>query len=372
MPMIPLDELERLQGFPSRATMRRWAEAGEIIAEQVYKGSRLVWRADVESVRARRDKKPHNSLEALLAQWDKEQANGIHTGRAIGKAAIESARYGLSKYWHYLGGEGGANDVTAANLQIALSNVPVDYEARNCHFGMREKMYRSVCSFLSFLGRHGYNTDTELLRAKRLKPKRIFPPRKTVLTEDQLKKLLMVNEGWKVSRRDVDTIMTQTILLLACYCGLRRSEIINLKLSHVLLDEAEIMVVDGKGHKDARVGMPPAVVRGIKAWLAVRPKVGSHLLVSKQGKPLDKRGVNRRVDRAAERAGLDVTLHGLRRTFATVHVKHGVPLPIVQKGLRHSDIKTTMQYVMIDERQAVDYFKGHAPKPSLAKGSRLT
>jgi len=363
--MIPIDEAEKIEGFPVRATIRRWAEAGLIRAEQHARGSRLAWRVCPDSIRAKLAGQDTEKADyaKLYRQWMTEQANGYHSGRAVGQRALEGSEYGMTCYWDVLKMKPCISAITPEYLKEALCALPPNYEEKRCYFSKREKIYKAVCSFTQFLIRQGLKTQVDLLEARKLKPKRIFPPKKTVLTEQALKRMMRLNEGYKSNRKEVDAVLTQTIIALACYAGLRSGEIRALELSHVRLSDGEIDVIDGKGHKNGTIGIAPALAKQLHEWLEVRPKTRAKtFLVAKTGKPLDARGLGRRIERIAAKANVKVSPHGLRRTFATVNVARGVPLPIIQKTLRHSDIKTTMAYVMVDERAAIEYMKAQKPK----------
>jgi integrase len=66
----------------------------------------------------------------------------------------------------------------------------------------------------------------------------------------------------------------------------------------------------------------------------------------------------KRIARIAKRSGLKITAHGLRRTFATLNANAGKSLQLIQLALGHSDISTTQEYLMADQRTAAMEMKG--------------
>ena len=68
--------------------------------------------------------------------------------------------------------------------------------------------------------------------------------------------------------------------------------------------------------------------------------------------------IARIVKRISERAGLEVTPHGLRRTFATLNAEKGRPIHLIQKALGHANITTTQGYLMSDQEAVIEAMQG--------------
>jgi site-specific recombinase XerD len=166
------------------------------------------------------------------------------------------------------------------------------------------------------------------------------------------------------------------MIVLLLSTGIRRSEAIGITLDDLDLDNRQLLV-HGKGSKERVVPLNEAVVQAIGEYLACRPQTGSrHLFVSREGKPLACRAVNRTVGRAIRKAGLEgqgITPHKLRHTFATHLIRNGVDVRTVQELLGHSDLETTAKYLHSDTRTkhaAVAKIAGLlGPSPTLATES---
>ena len=141
------------------------------------------------------------------------------------------------------------------------------------------------------------------------------------------------------------------ILELFYSCGLRISELANLPIRDVYLDES-VLRVRGKGSKVRLVPLGTRAMDRIRAWAAVRSAgtiKDDTLFLTARGKRMSRTAVWRIVKQAARRANIrqNVTPHMLRHSFATHMVDNGADLRSVQEMLGHSDIATTQIYTHV-------------------------
>ena len=134
-------------------------------------------------------------------------------------------------------------------------------------------------------------------------------------------------------------------------CGLRISELANLPVRDVSLEESAIRV-RGKGRKVRLVPLGKRVIERIRAWLAVRDRTevrDDTLFLSSRSRSMCRTGVWQVVKRAAQAANIrqNVTPHMLRHSFATHLLDNGADLRAVQEMLGHSDISTTQIYTHV-------------------------
>lgn len=155
--------------------------------------------------------------------------------------------------------------------------------------------------------------------------------------------------------------IARMIVLLGVYGGLRREEMVDLQLDNVKLADGVIKVVDGKGRKNRDVGMMPILVEQVEAYIAKhRGKFGpGAFLLDAQGVALDNRTLNRRLKRLADKAGIDITPHGLRVTMATWLEDSGMPITYTQSLLGHSSLETTRHYIKTSSAKVTNALRGH-------------
>lgn len=134
---------------------------------------------------------------------------------------------------------------------------------------------------------------------------------------------------------------------------------VGLRLGDVVLSarKGHVVVKSGKGMKERTVPLPREARAALQVYLAVRPEwAGEWLFVSKTGKALSPRDVQRLVEKAARMAGLTrrVTPHVLRHTYATRALRRGVDLATVARLLGHENLSTTARYLHPDEARVAE------------------
>jgi site-specific recombinase XerD len=140
--------------------------------------------------------------------------------------------------------------------------------------------------------------------------------------------------------------------------GLRVSEVCHLELSDVTISERKgIVRVHGKGGKYREVPLNAEVRKSLRAYLDERDLTPGALFIGQRG-PMSPSGVFRLLRKYAAQAGLDVSPHVLRHTFATRLLRGGrTDLVTVKELLGHEDINTTAIYLQPtqeDIQQAVE------------------
>ncbi len=150
------------------------------------------------------------------------------------------------------------------------------------------------------------------------------------------------------------------ILMILLNCGLRVSELQNIKLSDIRDDT---LTVTGKGNKERQLFLNEATKKALQDYLEVRPKNQyKTLLLSSKGTPISVAGIQYTVKNLFRKAGLDATklsTHKLRHTAATLMYKHGkVDIKTLQRVLGHEHLNTTEIYTHTDDtmvKEAIDH-----------------
>ena len=162
----------------------------------------------------------------------------------------------------------------------------------------------------------------------------------------------------------VQAIRDRAITLLLLNTGLRVSELCALECSDLDMGErrGELRVRAGKGGKERVVPLNAESRKALREWLEVMPASDSPaLFLGKGGRRLHPSGVQGRVAEIGRRAGVAVTPHVLRHTFARSLVEAGVSLEKVAAILGHESLDTTKVYLtpsMADLQEAVEKVGG--------------
>ena len=145
----------------------------------------------------------------------------------------------------------------------------------------------------------------------------------------------------------------RAIFLLMLRCGLRIAEAANLRLQDLYLAEAKPRLrVFGKNSKERTVYLSPQICYHLQAWLAERPPVADDaVFLSYQGSGMSTTAIHKRLMRYREEAGIHITAHQLRHSFANDLVAANVPVTTVQKLMGHSWITTTQRYLSANDRK---------------------
>ncbi len=165
----------------------------------------------------------------------------------------------------------------------------------------------------------------------------------------------------------------KTIIEILYGCGLRVSELINLKLSNLFLDESYIRIV-GKGNKERFVPIGRIAINELNIYLSnfrnKQKTAKGHedfVFLNRNGKQLTRVMIFTIVKQLAVKAGINKTIspHTFRHSFATHLVEGGADLRAVQDMLGHESITTTEIYTHLDNqylRQTINEFHPRSDK----------
>ena len=158
-----------------------------------------------------------------------------------------------------------------------------------------------------------------------------------------------------LSRREIEKIILninnfkhKLIISLAYASGLRVSEIVNLKVKDVDLDELIIHIKQAKGKKD-RITVFPAKLKMNFQNLIIGKKTHDFIFESVRGGKLTTSSAQKVFQRALKNSGIkkEATFHSLRHSFATHLLENGTDVRYVQELLGHSNIRTTQIYTQV-------------------------
>ena len=186
------------------------------------------------------------------------------------------------------------------------------------------------------------------------------------LSLEEIEKMLNI---YPLTGKDPLNFRNRTILELMYACGLRVSEVANLKIENILFEEA-LLRVTGKGNKERIVPIGTQALDLLSRYLnEIRPKLpkapnNSIVFLSYRGKPLNRERIWSIVKDAAAKAGISKNIypHTLRHSFASHLLENGADLRIIQEMLGHADISTTQIYTHIDQKHILDIHKQFHPR----------
>jgi len=153
-------------------------------------------------------------------------------------------------------------------------------------------------------------------------------------------------------------------------CGLRVSELINLKLSNIHPDDGYILVF-GKGRKERIIPISSQAIKEINIYLdhyrkkmKIDPKAVDILFLNRRGRQLSRVMIFTIVKELAEKIGLkkNISPHTFRHSFATHMVERGADLRAVQEMLGHESILTTEIYTHLDRNYLKEVVLEHHPR----------
>lgn len=153
-------------------------------------------------------------------------------------------------------------------------------------------------------------------------------------------------------------------------CGLRVSELVNLKISNMYLDD-EFIKVEGKGSKQRLVPISEQAIHEIQLYfldrnlIDIAPEYQDYVFVShKRKKPLTRVMVFIMIKNLVEKAGIKKTVspHTFRHSFATSLLEGGANLRAIQAMLGHESIATTQIYTHIDTSHLREEILEHHPR----------
>ena len=152
-------------------------------------------------------------------------------------------------------------------------------------------------------------------------------------------------------------------------CGLRVSELVNMKLSDLYLED-RVLLVRGKGSKERLVPVSNKAIADLKRWffdrnlMKIKPGEDDYVFLNRRGAHLTRTMILIMVKRQAEEAGIKKTIspHTFRHSFATALLQGGADLRSIQAMLGHEKIDTTLVYTHISNEQLRKAILEHHPR----------
>jgi site-specific recombinase XerD len=227
----------------------------------------------------------------------------------------------------------------------------------------------------------------DYLQCRRLAPKTVNSHLDSIrgfynylIDEEQVQMVNPVKRGYaiRLSRplprylRDEDVIRLfsviknrrdRAIFMLMLRCGLRVEEVAKLTLPAIDFVRSQLFVFEGKGGKGRVVYLSRDAKKMLEEYLQVRPPSRNKRIFlveerTHRGKPISVRGIQKRMEHYARKAGIKASCHQLRHTMATQLLNADADLVSIQDLLGHTRIKTTQRYARVSNVKVQrDYHK---------------
>ncbi|WP_027125178.1 site-specific tyrosine recombinase XerD [Gelidibacter mesophilus] len=271
--------------------------------------------------------------------------------RGLSQNSISNYSYDIQKLVHYL----------QVN-QMAISPVDIDYmtiqtfiyeTSKKVNARSQARIISGLRSFFGYLIFEDYRKINPLDHIESPKIGRKLPDTLSIEDIDKLISAIDLTKqynGYSIGERD------RTILETLYSCGLRVSELTNLKISDLFFDEGFIKVT-GKGDKQRFVPIGNSTQKYITLYkdevrskIKVQKEDKDTLFLNHRGKQLTRAMIFTIIKRLAEKINLNKTIspHTFRHSFATHLLENGADLRAIQLMLGHESITTTEIYMHVD------------------------
>lgn len=302
-------------------------------------------------------KAKNDNLEELLQDY----LFFLSVEKGLSKNSVESYKLDLLKFHNFCESKG-INDfkqIDKKTLEEFLS-----YLNQNKISSLSQARYiSSLRSFFNYLIGQGIIEDNPIEKIDSPKIRRNLP---NVLTIDEVFAILD-----SVSTENCTGIRDKAILEVLYACGLRVSELINLKQRDIFWDEGFVRIW-GKGSKERIVPIGNSALNWINIYIKkcrhmfVKENVDNKdiLFLNQRGQKLSRMGIWKIIRRYALLVGLEDKVHPhiFRHSFATHLLEGGADIRVVQEMIGHSDISTTQIYTHLTKEYLIEVHKTYHPR----------
>ena len=283
----------------------------------------------------------------------------LRVERNVSNHTMDAYKRDINQYLMYLG------DLDLQNLSDVKSTHVRDYIRVLNDGGMApasiSRIISSIRTYYRFLSSENILNENPVLLINNPKLPKKLPD---VLSEKEISLIInAIQESSQFYQRD------KAIIELLYSCGIRVTELCNLEMSNLFIDEDLIRVM-GKGNKERLLPLGVRSKKYVSEYIKhsrnshIKKSGSSFVFVSRNGNQLTRAMINIILNKWTQVSGLkkSVSPHKLRHSFATHLLEGGADLRFVQALLGHSDISTTQIYTHIDKHYLKEVYKIHHPR----------
>lgn len=234
------------------------------------------------------------------------------------------------------------NQVTDANVRALFL---YGRTQRNWKVSTYIVFYKSLKVFFRWCIKENHLIKNPVEGMEVPKLEKSLPPKLT--KQDSIRLLEVVNN----LPYEYQYLRTRNYAILATFlfAGLRKQELLNLKLNDIDINNLTIFVKEGKGKKDRIIPMSYSLAQSLKSYLIDRKRLNKtcpEFFVSlNRNRGLTQEGLKRLISSVCSASGIKFTAHKLRHSFAVLMLESGCDIYSLSKLMGHSDIKTTTIYL---------------------------
>jgi integrase/recombinase XerD len=284
--------------------------------------------------------------------------NYIKLERSLSPKTVEAYLHDVEKLYDFLGERKKLEEVELSDLQSFLASLyDEDMSARS-----QARIISGLKSFYKFMlyERRIAHDPTELLDAPKIG--RHLPE---VLSISEIEAIL---NGIDLSKPEGHR--NKAIIEVMYGCGLRVSEVVNLRISNLHFRENYIRII-GKGDKERLVPIGHTAqqavllyLEGYRMHLKIKKGEEDFVFLNRRGSRLSREMIFMMIKEMAAAAGIRKTIspHTFRHSFATHLVEGGADLRAVQEMLGHESITTTEIYTHLDREYVKNIIEQYHPR----------
>ena len=277
----------------------------------------------------------------------KDYLTYLRIERGLSENTIKNYNFDLQKLVNYL-----------SQHQINHSPINIDQQTlKECIYECSKsinprsqaRLISGLTSFFEYLVFEDYRKDDPMQLIESPKIGRKLP---TTLSLDEIDQLIAaIDRSTKEGERNY-------VILETLYgCGLRASELINLKCSDLFYEEGFIKVV-GKGSKERFIPINEYLIHRmhhyqklVRPHFPIQSNSSDHFFINRRGAQLTRAMIFTIIKQLSQKIGLKKTVspHSFRHSFATHLLENGADLRAIQQMLGHESITTTEVYLHMDK-----------------------
>ena len=288
----------------------------------------------------------------------RKYVHGLWLERGLTKNSIESYQIDLRKFESWLSAKGAKRLIDAQRSDIQDY---IGYQLENGKSPRSSSRFLScVRGFYRSLVRSG---DLEIDPTADIDSPKIGRPLPKVISEEQVEKLLSAP-----NLEDTLHFRDRTMLELLYACGLRVSELTNLELGEINMNQGVVRVL-GKGNKERLVPIGEEALDWLGRYFKesrqeiIRRSQCDVVFPTRSGRKMTRQAFWHRIKLHGKKAGIhSLSPHGVRHAFATHLLNHGADLRVLQMLLGHSDLTTTQIYTHVAKQRMQELHARHHPR----------